>query len=102
MVPIGFVNITLNTYGRTLLQLRSDRAMHGRVMALHALVFLGSTPIGSYVAGFVSELWGPRAGMAMGGVAALLVGLIYVRRSDEDVAGDRRAPTIPETTSRAG
>jgi MFS family permease len=102
MVPIGFVNITLNTYGRTLLQLRSDRAMHGRVMALHGLVFLGSTPIGSYVAGFVSELWGPRAGMAMGGVAALLVGLIYVRRSNEAPAGDRRAPTIPEMTSEAG
>ena len=89
MVPIGFVNITLNTYGRTLLQLRSDRAMHGRVMALHALVFLGSTPIGSYIAGYVSELWGPRAGMAMGGVAALLVGLVYLRRSDEAATPQR-------------
>jgi MFS family permease len=95
MVPIGFANITLNTYGRTLLQLRSDRAMHGRVMALHALVFLGSTPIGSYTAGYVSELWGPRAGMAMGGVAALLVGLVYLRRSDEAPARVRASVSEP-------
>jgi len=94
MVALGFVNITLNTYGRTLLLLRSDRAMHGRVMALHALVFLGSTPIGSYTAGFVSELWGPRVGIAMGGVAALLTGLTYVRRSDE-------SPTTPPDGSAA-
>ena len=40
--------------------------------------------------GFVSELWGPRVGIAMGGVAALLTGLSYVRRSDE-------SPTTPLT-----
>lgn len=99
MVPIGFANITLNTYARSLLQLRSDRAMHGRVMALHGLVFLGSTPIGGTVAGFVSEAWGARAGLAMGGVAALLVGLPYARGLRESPGGPAKTP---EVRSEAG
>lgn len=79
MVVLGFANITLNTVGRVLLQLHSEQPMHGRVMALHAWVFLGTTPLGSYLSGWVSESYGARAGMAMGGVTTLLVGLIYAR-----------------------
>ncbi|MPZ72087.1 MAG: MFS transporter [Nitriliruptorales bacterium] len=98
MVALGFFNITLNTYGRTLLQLRSDRSMHGRVMALHALVFLGSTPFGSYIAGVVSEQWGARGGIAMGGAASLLAGLAYVRAVDE---GPSEAPTVSAVETEA-
>jgi predicted MFS family arabinose efflux permease len=96
MVGVGFANITFNTVGRVLLQLRSEPTMHGRVMALHAWVFLGTTPVGSYLAGWVSELYGPRAGLGMGGVAALLVGLVYLpatRRRDEPAPAASDDPT---------
>lgn len=78
MVPLGFANITINTYGRTLMQLRSDRPMHGRVMALHALVFGGTTPIGGYIAGWVCEVYGAKMGIALGAATAVAVALAYV------------------------
>jgi MFS family permease len=72
MVMVGVANIVFNTLARTLLQLATDRSMHGRVMALHSFVFLGTTPIGAPVLGWVCEQWGPRAGLVVGGGTALL------------------------------
>ena len=74
MVAVGFVNIILNTLGRTVLQLGSEPEMHGRVLALHGLVFLGSTPVGGPLLGWVSETYGARAGLLLAGVTALLAG----------------------------
>ena len=54
------------------LQLAADSAMRGRVMALYGLLFLGSTPVGGPIVGWVSEAWGARAGIALGGIASLL------------------------------
>jgi MFS family permease len=72
MVAIGFANIVFNTLGRTVLQLGSDPGMHGRVLALHGLVFLGSTPFGGPLLGWVCERFGARAGFVVAGVAALV------------------------------
>jgi MFS family permease len=47
-------------------------AMRGRVMALYSVVFLGSTPIGAPLVGWLAQVGGPRVGMALGGVAALV------------------------------
>ena len=46
--------------------------MRGRVMALYAIAFLGSTPIGGPIVGWVSQQFGPRAGFALGGTAAIV------------------------------
>src|SRR5690606_15850163 len=54
------------------LQLRADPSMRGRVMALYSIVFLGSTPIGSPIVGWLAEHLGPRAGLVMGSLAALV------------------------------
>ncbi len=43
-------------------------------MALYAIAFLGSTPVGSPIVGWISAVWGPRAGFAIGGIAALIAG----------------------------
>ena len=51
---------------------RGRPAMRGRVMALYSVVFLGSTPIGAPLVGWLAEVAGPRAGLVVGGVAALL------------------------------
>jgi MFS family permease len=74
MVAVGFANIVFNTLGRTVLQLGSDVSMHGRVLALHGLVFLGSTPFGGPLLGWICESFGPRAGLVVAGVAPLLAG----------------------------
>lgn len=58
----------------------------GRVMALFAIAFLGSTPIGGPFVGWVSEVIGPRAGLGVGALAALVtaaVALTVTARDDE-------------------
>jgi MFS family permease len=53
-------------------QLAVDPAMRGRVMALYSVVFLGSTPIGAPLVGWIAEVAGPRAGLVLGAAAALI------------------------------
>jgi MFS family permease len=48
--------------------------MRGRVMALYSVVFLGSTPIGAPLVGWLAEATNPRIGLLAGGLAALLAG----------------------------
>jgi hypothetical protein len=45
--------------------------MRGRVLALQAMVFLGSTPIGGPILGWVCDVFGARAGILVGAAAAL-------------------------------
>ena len=49
----------------SMLQLAAAPEMRGRVMALYAIVFLGSTPIGGPLVGWLSEATGPRAGLVL-------------------------------------
>jgi hypothetical protein len=52
-------------------QTRADPVMRGRVLALQAMVFLGSTPIGGPIVGAICQFFGARSGLVVGGVAAL-------------------------------
>jgi MFS family permease len=63
----------------TTIQLTSAPEMRGRVMALYAIAFLGSTPIGGPTIGWISQQFGPRVGFALGGVAAILATLVAGR-----------------------
>lgn len=53
----------------------------GRVMALFGIAFLGSTPIGGPLIGWVSEAVDPRAGLAIGGIAALATAAVMAAAS---------------------
>lgn len=44
-------------------------------MALYGLLFLGSTPVGGPLLGWISETWGPRVGLALGGAISLAAAL---------------------------
>ena len=58
-------------------------------MALWAVAFLGSTPIGGPIAGYVSEHFGGRAGLVMGGVACFVAaggGWLVLRRMNRHAA----------------
>jgi MFS family permease len=46
--------------------------MRGRVMGLYMLVFLGGTPLGGPLAGWIAEAAGPRAATLAGGAIALV------------------------------
>src|SRR5579884_1467164 len=71
LIPLGVAAIVFQTTANSLLQLRSDPALRGRVMAIYSVVFLGTTPIGAPIVGWVAQLLGARAGVALGGVAIL-------------------------------
>ena len=71
LVPLGAASVTFAAGVNSTLQLAAEPAMRGRVMALYSVVFLGSTPIGGPIAGWLSEAAGPRAGLVLAGVAAL-------------------------------
>ena len=104
---IGFASITFMTASTAIVQLRADPAMRGRVLALQAMVFLGSTPIGGPILGAVCDAFGARMGLVVGGVAA------SARRLGRRHAGRRvslteaepcptTASTRPRSSSDAG
>ncbi len=72
LVPMGAASVVFIATANSLLQLHSTPAMRGRVMALWAIVFLGSTPIGAPLTGFLSGLLGARTTLALAGGATLL------------------------------
>ncbi len=73
---LGGCGIAYLSSTASLLQIRSDPSMRGRVVALHAVVFLGSTPIGGPVAGFVTQQFGPRVGLLLGAVPTMVAASI--------------------------
>ena len=77
---MGAASFAFIAAANTTMQLTSRPEMRGRVMALYAIAFLGSTPIGSPIVGWICAVWGPRAGFAVGGVAAIVAGFVGVAR----------------------
>jgi len=71
LVPMGAFSMMFIATANSALQLTSRHEMRGRVMALYALVFLGSTPIGGPFIGWISQEWGSRAGLFIGGALSL-------------------------------
>jgi MFS family permease len=78
-ILVGFSSIAFMTTSTAIVQIRSDPSMRGRVLALQAMVFLGSTPIGGPILGYVSQHFGPRSGVAIGGVSAIIAGIYGMR-----------------------
>ncbi len=70
-------------------------------MSLWAVAFLGTTPIGGPIAGYVAESAGGRAGLLMGGVACLLAAGAAMALPLATRARDARAPQTPPGLTRA-
>ncbi|MFJ9726271.1 MFS transporter [Streptomyces sp. NPDC101209] len=83
MVPIGMFGMTVNVTANTSVQMSTDPAMRGRVMSLYMMVFMGGSPVGAPIAGWVTDTYGVRAGLAAGGAiaagAAVVIGLVLAR-----------------------
>ena len=113
---VGLGSILFMTAATAITQLAAVPQMRGRVLALQAIVFLGSTPIGGPILGAICETFGARYGIGLGAVAALAAGsfgLFTVRRSRQvlvttevealpfrpDVAGDLTAGLVTPKAS---
>jgi MFS family permease len=79
-LPLGFTSLMLISGTNAVVQLKADPAMRGRVLALVSMVFLGSTPIGGPLVGWVSQVLDARAGLLIGGVATGLATAWTARR----------------------
>ena len=75
MLLVGYGSISFNSLAKTTLQLAAAPAMRGRVMALWSVAWLGSTPVGGPIVGWVGQHAGPRWSLVVGGVPTILVGL---------------------------
>lgn len=79
-LPTGYTSIYLVSGSNAVVQLRADPQMRGRVLALYAMLFLGSTPIGGPVIGWVADVSNARVAVALGGVASGVAALWTLRR----------------------
>lgn len=111
---VGFGSVSFLSMGNSTLQLETEPQMRGRVMALWAVAFLGSTPIGGPAIGWITSLAGARVGLGAGAASCFVasgLGLAAVRRvrrrsSDQPRPDSTDQPDLPgaETgrSSRAG
>jgi MFS family permease len=79
VIALGLVGASAVTFAagvNSTLQLEVEPAMRGRVMALYSVVFLGSTPIGGPLVGWLAEAAGPRSGLVLAAGAALLASVL--------------------------
>jgi MFS family permease len=96
LVLVGAASISFLSLGNATLQLASAPEMRGRVMALWAVAFMGTTPVGGPLIGWIAERLGPRYGLGIGGLAALLSGLLAYRILARRAGTPRPAPSAPE------
>ncbi|HEX3824524.1 MAG TPA: MFS transporter [Mycobacteriales bacterium] len=104
LAAVGAASVTLLSKGNSTLQLAAAPQMRGRVMALWAVAFLGSTPIGGPAAGAVAQYIGPRWGLGLGALAcalAALLGGLVLRRVRALPITETRVTTATEEEAEA-
>ena len=79
LVPTGLSALTALTTANAMVQLRTDPLVRGRVMALYMAIFMGGTPIGAPIIGWIGEVWGARWTIAIGPIAVglALLGVMW-------------------------
>lgn len=90
---VGVAGTSFIAVGNATLQVSSKPEMRGRVMALFAVAFLGSTPVGGPIVGYLSERFGARVALVVGGLAAIAGGIYGWMASrgfvNEEIMDDR-------------
>src|SRR5262249_56185554 len=86
---LGAASVTFAATVNSTLQLAVSPEMRGRVMALYSVVFLGSTPIGGPLSGWLAEAYDPRGALVLAGASRLL-------------AGGAAPPGFPRISGRVG
>ena len=76
LIPTGFVMLNLLTSANATIQVSTEEEIRGRVLSIYFLFFLGTTPIGAPIIGWVAEHWGPRWSLGVGAIASLAVAIV--------------------------
>jgi MFS family permease len=83
LMLVGLAAQTFNTTANSVVQLWTDPAMRGRVMAIYMAIAMGCTPLGAPLVGWVADRFGPRWSLGVGAAAGFLaaaVGIAYFVR----------------------
>lgn len=79
LVLVGVAAQTLTTTAMGIVQLATEPAMRGRVLAILLAVIMGGTPLGAPLVGWVANTFGPRWAVAVGAVAGLVAAVVCAR-----------------------
>ncbi len=98
-IPVGLCTITLLTAANQTIQLTTEATMRGRVMSIFIMFFLGATPVGAPLMGWVSDAWGPRCALVIGGLTAIcapmLAGVLARRAWGVNLTPSATLPHLP-------
>jgi MFS family permease len=75
LVPTGAAALVFSVANNSFVQLGVDPQMRGRVMALYFMCFMGGTPVGAPLIGWISEHLGAPWGLILGGAVCVVAGL---------------------------
>lgn len=76
LIPVGISSLTLMTSANATVQMSVDPQFRGRVMALYMAIFMGGTPIGAPLIGWVGSAFGPRWTILIGGLVSLVTAVV--------------------------
>ncbi|MGV8917231.1 MAG: MFS transporter [Pseudomonas sp.] len=79
LIGIGIAAQTFNTTANALVQLTTEPAMRGRVIAILLAIAFGGTPVGAPIIGWVADTFGPRWALAIGALAGFTAAGVGVR-----------------------
>ena len=95
LVLVGLSGLTMMTSANGYVQTTTTPSMRGRVMALYLAIFLGGTPVGAPLIGWVATTYGPRWALALGAtsgiIAAGVAAVFYLRTRRVHLRWDREA-----------
>lgn len=94
IVPLGFLMVSHMTANNTLVQVQIPDGLRGRVMALHAMVFMGAVPLGGLIGGILAHRLGVPRTLALGGIGCSAAALLFAW-----TRGQVQGPTVPEAPS---
>jgi transporter, major facilitator family len=71
LAATGFLFVATNSSINSAVQMHVSNEFRGRVMSIYALFFIGSTPFGALLSGFLVNCFGARAALAICGAASV-------------------------------
>jgi MFS family permease len=102
LVIIGVSALTITNSSNALMQLSTEPAMRGRVMAIRLAIAIGTTPIGAPIVGGIADRFGPRWALGVGAAAGVLGAIVMIhylakyRRLRVQITGGRLRFTMNE------
>lgn len=100
MLFVGFGAIGMAATANTTVQLAVPDELRGRVISVYTTVFVGSTPLGGLLMGWIASSWSVETSLAVGGIGSLVAGLavfVWLRR----IQARRGVALMAPSTSRS-